>query len=754
MSFVGNLPPVKSASSALWTPVWELYNKEAAEFDEALVDRLRSNIDSLLVFVSSVHSIFPYSIPTALQAGLFSGVVSSFLLESYSALSPDPSDTTNFYLAMISQQISSPNNQNVTALLAVPPSFTPDRSSIRVNILWTLSLVLSIFAALAATLVQSWLSRYTRLVSPPLKPYKTAAQRAFYFDGAMRYKFPALADALPATLHVSLFLFLAGMVEYVIPMNEDVARATEVAVALCVALYLASTVLSLVSSKSPYKTPIASILLTTFRACGRVLFNQWIRILRLVQKIVNNYRLSDDLSWDMLQHQLRCEAQLKTIHLLGRRVTVTPVSIINSLRWFVSRLFTDEDHNNFMKALLPILNESRADSGKEDGDHSNQWLRMFLSGEKPLIPLEHLRRYLPSLFNASIPSASKSPCSTSELADHEERLEICHRVLLKCIQDDTVLAADVNIIASLREHISRTTDSHSTSMAHAHATISLLTVLSDALNRGVRYRAYGRVGVRIPRDWSMDDFLSWLDTRGMKTPVVLDIAVARALPPAENSAAMTRLHSRVSMHAILREDLDEIVVTPDPHLIAASTNSISISEHAFLEWLCIHTLNKLMAFVKRYPDPVRKSPVLKDMITTASYCILFADRRGEAFDVEVQRTFVNHIEEIREHLNTQAHSITPPLGSTREAAGSPFTLDAIRHFCKISCSLPDYGCRSRGERLLPYFESSRVVSCRSISVAETKPLADSLYTGTSSHCPEICLSPFLSFLSSLPQPCS
>ncbi|EEB99909.1 hypothetical protein MPER_00285, partial [Moniliophthora perniciosa FA553] len=61
-------------------------------------------------------------------AGLFSAVVTAFLIESYQWLSEDPANTTVALLIQISAQL----NGSQSVLIEQPP-FEADSSSIRIN---------------------------------------------------------------------------------------------------------------------------------------------------------------------------------------------------------------------------------------------------------------------------------------------------------------------------------------------------------------------------------------------------------------------------------------------------------------------------------------------------------------------------------------------------------------------------------------------------------------------------------------------
>ncbi|KAJ7617699.1 hypothetical protein DFH06DRAFT_961388, partial [Mycena polygramma] len=97
--------------------LWAVYISEAEKYDKSLVESWKSDMEGMLIF-----------------AGLFSAVLTAFLIESYKTLSPDSEDRTVKLLTQISQQLASGGNQ--TALFASPPiSFTPSSPSLVCNAL-------------------------------------------------------------------------------------------------------------------------------------------------------------------------------------------------------------------------------------------------------------------------------------------------------------------------------------------------------------------------------------------------------------------------------------------------------------------------------------------------------------------------------------------------------------------------------------------------------------------------------------------
>ena len=195
-----------------------------------------------------------------LKTGLFSATVAAFIIESYKKLSPDSGDTTVTLLAQISQQLAGvtlETSQNLTA--PSNASFKPTTSAVRVNILWFLSLVLSLTSALSATLVQQWARRYLEFVQRRGAPHKRARIRAYVFDGVQGTNMYRAVEAVPLLLHISVFLFLAGLVDFLFPINDTVAFYILGYIAAFIFVYAILTVLPNLILNCPYRTPLTGL---------------------------------------------------------------------------------------------------------------------------------------------------------------------------------------------------------------------------------------------------------------------------------------------------------------------------------------------------------------------------------------------------------------------------------------------------------------------------------------------------------------
>ena len=188
--------------------------------------------------------------------------MAAFLIESYKQLQPSSSDTVILLLSQISQQLAALSSGSSISIPSGLPGqdFQPSTSAVRVNILWFISLVLSLTCALLATLMQQWVRRYLQTSQRWYAPYKRARIRAFFAEGIERFSLPAAVEALPALLHISVFLFFAGLVDFLININHTVAFSLLSAVVVGTAAYFLFTVLPLIYPNSPYQTPLTSLL--------------------------------------------------------------------------------------------------------------------------------------------------------------------------------------------------------------------------------------------------------------------------------------------------------------------------------------------------------------------------------------------------------------------------------------------------------------------------------------------------------------
>ena len=213
-----------------------------------------------------VHT--PAHLPSV-QTGLFSSTVASFILESYKNLQRDTGDVTVQILSQISGPLVAISNG--TALYPPPPlpPFRPASGSVRVNALWFLSLCLSLTCALMATLMQQWSRNYLQMAQGRCSDLAAQARlRAFAFDGVSRFQMSHALGLVPLLLHISVFLFFLGMVDFLFPINNTVTFVVLGFVVAVASTYMLLTLFPLFYLNFPYSTPLSSLVwhLTDFPA--------------------------------------------------------------------------------------------------------------------------------------------------------------------------------------------------------------------------------------------------------------------------------------------------------------------------------------------------------------------------------------------------------------------------------------------------------------------------------------------------------
>ena len=213
-----------------------------------------------------IQAAFPHArfIYLFYKAGLFLATVTAFLIESYKKLQSDSGDVSTQILLRISQQLDIQHSGDNASLPLAPlpalTSFQPTQRTIRVNIFWFISLGLSLATALAATMVQQWIREYKEAIERHSSPLKRAPIRAFLYKGIDRWKMGAVVEWIPGLLHLSLFFFMGGLVDFLGGISHAVRWAPLFLLAICAIVYLAITILpTFLTSPFPYQTPFSGM---------------------------------------------------------------------------------------------------------------------------------------------------------------------------------------------------------------------------------------------------------------------------------------------------------------------------------------------------------------------------------------------------------------------------------------------------------------------------------------------------------------
>ena len=228
------------------------------DYDAAKIGSYSDDIDTLLVFVRDPLTSSLTFLTTDKQAGLFSAILTAFSIEAYKLLQRDSAEASLQMLSQISQQLNSFSiNQQFVNSSYQPPSslqpYNPPHSAIIVNILWFLSLVLSLTTASLGMMVKQWLREHLSYDST--SPQAQARVRFYRHQGLRRWNVFEIAELLPSFLQVALGFFFVALSIFLRMFNTMLSDVIIAGIALWFSFYGLTILGPMLSSSCPYKSP-------------------------------------------------------------------------------------------------------------------------------------------------------------------------------------------------------------------------------------------------------------------------------------------------------------------------------------------------------------------------------------------------------------------------------------------------------------------------------------------------------------------
>ncbi|KAL1754527.1 hypothetical protein FB107DRAFT_291551 [Schizophyllum commune] len=172
-------------------------------------------------------------------AGLFSAVLTAFIMESYKWLMVEPDDISADYLRQILALMS---HIDVTAVKTISRA-TPLPSAVmtRINGFWFSSLTLSLTSALVGIVSKQWLREFLRDTGHSHQT--NLAVRQVKYDGLTEWYVGAVIATIPLLLQTALFLFLAGVIDLLWHLHKGVAVLISILCSSTMLFFLITTIL-------------------------------------------------------------------------------------------------------------------------------------------------------------------------------------------------------------------------------------------------------------------------------------------------------------------------------------------------------------------------------------------------------------------------------------------------------------------------------------------------------------------------------
>ncbi|KIO21797.1 hypothetical protein M407DRAFT_28610 [Tulasnella calospora MUT 4182] len=214
------------------------YDKLAEETDEDLSNRLKAQLDSILIF-----------------AGLFAGVNTAFLAFTLPQMSADSADDTNALLL----QIALGGNGSITSASDLPSaSFTPPPRIYPINVLFSVSLTLALLSSFLAVLGQQWVVYYRKRGGG--EPEYQRWEQLRRYLGAKRWRLElVLDDVVPSLLQLGLVIFCIAFALYLGTLSQSLNRVIAWLLWAAAAIILGMSTCSAFDPWCPFKMPLSRI---------------------------------------------------------------------------------------------------------------------------------------------------------------------------------------------------------------------------------------------------------------------------------------------------------------------------------------------------------------------------------------------------------------------------------------------------------------------------------------------------------------
>ncbi|PSS00870.1 hypothetical protein PHLCEN_2v4097 [Hermanssonia centrifuga] len=216
----------------------------------------KHDANSMKVFSEAIDTLLVF-------AGLFSAVLTAFVVPAYGMLQPDNS---MLLLSGMSSQLSSLTKAvSLFVSSEVPPDLPPSAapslafsvSSFArwINVLWFLSLIFSLASALFGILSKQWIREYLQWNQTTAAPRENILVRQLRIEAWEKWKVPAGIAAIPALLELAVVLFIVGLVILLWTLDTIVAIVISVAAGILLSISSTVTVLPAFFQGCPYKSP-------------------------------------------------------------------------------------------------------------------------------------------------------------------------------------------------------------------------------------------------------------------------------------------------------------------------------------------------------------------------------------------------------------------------------------------------------------------------------------------------------------------
>jgi Family of unknown function (DUF6535) len=192
------------------------------------------------------------------QAGLFSAVSTTFIVNLESNLSPNPINATNVLLMVLINKID--NGTFPEQGVGLPVSQGLSSTQLWIQTLAHASLATSLLAAFSAVLAKQWLGHYKTSRFGRGALHERCKQRQLRLDGLKTWHFSTIVATLPIFLQMSLLFFGITLSANLWTQEHTVTSIIIATTAFGVIFYFFTVLTSLTSPDCLFQTHMSIVL--------------------------------------------------------------------------------------------------------------------------------------------------------------------------------------------------------------------------------------------------------------------------------------------------------------------------------------------------------------------------------------------------------------------------------------------------------------------------------------------------------------
>ncbi len=194
--------------------------------------------------------------------------------------------------------------------------------------------------------MQQWTRRYRQLTQAQPTLYKRARTRAYLFEGVETFGLSQAVEAIPALLHVAVFLFFAGLIDFLFSVDSMVGRVILGVMCLFSGTYIILTFLPNVRPNCPYRTPFSRESLKWFLVASTALV---LLMIHSLQYVLHNHKI--EMVRERFQNFVQSLRSTMSESVHSRQKEIDK----NALQWAVMIVEDDDDIETLIEGIPGYL---------------------------------------------------------------------------------------------------------------------------------------------------------------------------------------------------------------------------------------------------------------------------------------------------------------------------------------------------------------------------------------------------------------